>query len=131
MNAKILAPTLATWSPSQGWSGQAPGLPRQCARSSSGVIAEGSPVARVAVAALELLARAAGARGVARHVAVGVVGTGDDCCRDRLGGRVAVDRRRGVLQLRRPARGVETLGDDLGVVLARARLGGLLVLHLH
>src|SRR5580692_5958489 len=41
-NAKILAPTLTTTSPSQGSSGQAPGLARQYASNSSHVMA-GSP----------------------------------------------------------------------------------------
>src|SRR5580658_3967631 len=47
-NAKILAPTLTTTSPSQGSSCQAPGLARQYASSSSHVIAS-SPDRRLRV----------------------------------------------------------------------------------
>src|SRR5918994_5606013 len=86
--------------------------------------ASGGAVAGVAVAALELLARAAGARCVTRDVAVldtrtrlGTGGPRRSVGRSGpldppLDGCLAVDARRGVLELLRPAGLDEALRDD-------------------
>src|SRR5690242_3977462 len=72
--AKIFAPTLATWSSSQGWSAHAPGLPRAYSRSSPpSTPRSSSGVARRSTLPAEdddeqVVVRRLGDRGVARRV---------------------------------------------------------------